>query len=60
MKYSRDDLDEAVGALLQEACARFVMPRYGQLRQNEVAEKSSPADLVTIADREAEIFLTPR
>jgi fructose-1,6-bisphosphatase/inositol monophosphatase family enzyme len=60
VKYSRDDLDEAVGALLQEACARFVMPRYGHLRQDEVDEKSSPTDLVTIADREAEIFLTPR
>jgi len=58
--YSRNDLDDAVGALLQEACARFVMPRHGHLRQNEIDEKSSPTDLVTIADREAEVFLTPR
>ena len=60
MTFSQDDLDRAVDALLQEACARFVMPRYGRLRQEEVYEKSSPTDLVTIADREAEIFLTPR
>ena len=60
MTYSPDDLDDAVGALLKEACARFVMPRYGQLRQDEVEAKSSPTDLVTIADREAEVFLTPR
>lgn len=57
--HSEDDLDLAVGALLREACARFVMPRYGQLRQDEVEEKSSPTDLVTIADRETEAFLTP-
>ena len=60
MTYSPNDLDDAVGALLKEACARFVMPRYGQLRQDEVEEKSSPTDLVTVADREAELFLTPR
>ena len=60
MTHFPDDLDDAVAALLQEACARFIMPRYGRLRQDEVEEKSSPTDLVTIADREAEIFLTPR
>ncbi len=60
MTYSPDDLDEAVGVLLQEACARFVIPRFGQLRQDEVEAKSSPTDLVTVADREAEIFLAPR
>ena len=60
MTFSLDDLDSAVGALLREACARFVMPRYGHLRQDEVEAKSSPTDLVTIADREAELFLTPR
>lgn len=60
MTHFPDDLDDAVGALLREACARFIMPRYGRLRQDEVEEKSSPTDLVTVADREAEIFLTPR
>ena len=59
MTYCPDDLDKAVGALLQEACARFVMPRYGQLARDEIAEKSSSNDLVTIADHEAEAFLTP-
>lgn len=57
--YSRDVLDTAVGALLQEACARYVMPRYRQLGQDEIEEKSGPNDLVTIADHQAETFLTP-
>lgn len=59
MTYSRDDLDTAVGALLQEACARYVMPRYRQLGQDDIQEKSGPDDLVTVADQEAETFLTP-
>lgn len=60
MTHSRDDLDTAIGALMRNACARFVMPRYGQLSQGDVEAKSSPTDLVTVADREAEAFLTPR
>ena len=60
MPHLQDDLDNAIGALMRQACARFVMPRYGQLSQDDVEVKSSPTDLVTIADREAEAFLTPR
>ncbi len=60
MTHLQDDLDNAIGALMRQACSRFVMPRYGQLSQDDVETKSSPTDLVTIADREAEAFLTPR
>lgn len=55
-----DDIDDSVGMLLRDACARHIMPRFGQLRQDEIEEKSSPTDLVTVADREAELFLAPR
>jgi len=58
--HPQDDLDDAVGALMRQACAYFVMPRYGQLSRDDIETKSSPSDLVTIADREVEAYLTPR
>lgn len=48
-----------VEALITEASARFVMPRFGTLLSGEIDEKKAN-DFVTIADREAEAFLTPR
>lgn len=50
-------LDAAVLAVIKDACERAVMPRYQQLEAHEVVDKS-PGDLVTIADREAEVILT--
>jgi fructose-1,6-bisphosphatase/inositol monophosphatase family enzyme len=47
-----------VEALLREAADRYIMPRWRSLSEDQVAEKSGPQDLVTIADREAELFLT--
>jgi len=52
-------LVERAGALLREAAAGFVLPRYQRLAAGEVEEKS-PGELVTVADREAEAWLTPR
>lgn len=49
-------LDAAVLAVIKDACERAVMPRYQQLEAHEVIDKS-PGDLVTIADREAEVIL---
>ncbi|WP_404335537.1 inositol monophosphatase family protein [Sphingomonas sp. MMS12-HWE2-04] len=46
-------LPEAIAAVLREAAAIAVMPRYRRLAEGEIEEKS-PGDLVTIADREAE------
>jgi fructose-1,6-bisphosphatase/inositol monophosphatase family enzyme len=45
-------------ALLREAAETYIMPRWRSLSEEEVEEKTGPQDLVTIADREAELFLT--
>lgn len=49
-------LDAAVLAVIRDASQRAVMPRYQQLEAHEVIDKS-PGELVTVADREAEIIL---
>jgi fructose-1,6-bisphosphatase/inositol monophosphatase family enzyme len=49
-------LDAAVLAVIKDASARAVMPRYQQLEAHEVIDKSA-GELVTIADREAEVIL---
>ena len=51
---------EAVADLLRAAASSLILPRFGALASHDVHEKSSPDDLVTIADREAELWLTPR
>ncbi|MFD9793518.1 inositol monophosphatase family protein [Streptomyces sp. NPDC059070] len=48
------DVEEAV----RKAAAVEIMPRFRQLATHEVLEKSGPHDLVTVADRRAEEFLT--
>lgn len=55
-----DDVAASVAALLREAADTFILPRFGRLNDSEIEEKTSPTDLVTVADREAEIWLTPR
>jgi len=56
---SMDDLAGKVATLMREASADIVMPRFRALAAHEVEEKSR-GDLVTIADREAELWLAPR
>ncbi|MFD7241803.1 inositol monophosphatase family protein [Streptomyces massasporeus] len=48
------DVEEAV----RKAAATEIMPRWRQLAAHEVDQKSGPHDLVTDADRKAELFLT--
>ncbi|MDQ0957787.1 fructose-1,6-bisphosphatase/inositol monophosphatase family enzyme [Streptomyces sp. B4I13] len=48
------DVEEAV----RRAAAAEIMPRFRQLAAHEVDEKNGPHDLVTDADRNAELFLT--
>lgn len=48
------DVEEAV----RKAAAAEIMPRFRQLADHEVDQKSGPHDLVTDADRYAERFLT--
>jgi fructose-1,6-bisphosphatase/inositol monophosphatase family enzyme len=50
---------EGVGDLLRQAGREIIMPRFRRLRVDDIREKAQ-ADLVTIADEEAEAFLTPR
>ncbi len=50
------NVPDAVAAVLREAAAEAVMPRFQHLATTEIEEKS-PGDLVTIADREAEAII---
>ena len=47
---------DQVSALLHEVADRLILPRFGELRSGEIMEKR-PGDLVTVADREAEVEL---
>lgn len=51
------NLDE-VEALLRDVAERVILPRFRALGEGEIEEKNGPGDLVTIADREAELLLT--
>ncbi len=55
-----DSIAGDVADLVRAAGDRFVLPRYGVLADEDIATKTSPTDLVTVADREAEAWLTPR
>jgi fructose-1,6-bisphosphatase/inositol monophosphatase family enzyme len=47
-----------VADIIREVAEEKIVPRFRQLADHEVRSKSSPGDLVTIADEEAEIELT--
>ncbi len=47
-------------ALLTEAAEKEIMPRFRRLEAGAIREKTSPADLVTEADVNAERFITAR
>ena len=49
-------LDDAVAALMREACERAILPRWRTLAAHEIVSKAAD-DVVTIADREAEAIL---
>ncbi|MEU0222679.1 inositol monophosphatase family protein, partial [Streptomyces sp. NPDC006265] len=48
------DVEEAI----RKAAATEIMPRWRRLAAHEVDQKSGPHDLVTDADRKAELYLT--
>ena len=52
------NIAEKLAALLAEAAARHILPRFRALAAGDIVEKS-PGELVTAADRTAEAFLTP-
>ena len=54
------DIDaDAVTALIRAAAARHILPRFNRLAAHEIKQKTSPRDLVTVADLETEQALTP-
>ena len=55
------DIDsDKISAIIAEAAETIILPRYRQLNDYDIHTKSGPNDLVTIADRESEIFLERR
>lgn len=50
---------EKVTALVRQAAAELVLPRFRKLREEEIREKTR-GDLVTVADEEVEDFLSDR
>lgn len=50
---------EAVATIIAEVAAREIQPRFRSLAAHEMREKG-PGDIVTIADEQAELALTPR
>ncbi|GAA4883939.1 inositol monophosphatase family protein [Serinicoccus chungangensis] len=44
--------------LLQEVADEVITPRFRSLDEDEISSKSHPGDLVTVADREAEVIIT--
>ncbi|WP_281964209.1 inositol monophosphatase family protein [Serinicoccus marinus] len=49
---------DAVLTLLQEVADEAITPRFRALADDEIGSKSHPGDLVTVADREAEVLIT--
>ena len=47
-----------VERLVREVADAAILPRFRALADDDIAEKTGPADLVTVADREAEALLT--
>ncbi|ABS64729.1 inositol monophosphatase [Parvibaculum lavamentivorans DS-1] len=50
---------EKVAALMREVAAQEIMPRFRALAEHEIEEKTK-GDLVTVADRNSELWLAPR
>ncbi|MCR6033034.1 inositol monophosphatase [Nocardioides sp. zg-579] len=47
-------------AMLEEVADEVITPRFRRLAEGDVSSKSHPGDLVTVADREAEVLITRR
>lgn len=51
---------DKVSAIIRETAAKVITPRYKQLQHGDISSKTSPNDLVTIADRESEVEMERR
>lgn len=45
---------DKVAQLLRDCAKKCILPRYNKLKSEDVSNKTSPVDIVTIADKEAE------
>lgn len=52
-----DRMEQRVAGIIREAAEQAILPRFRQLPETEVEEKS-PGELVTIADRQAEVLIS--
>ena len=52
--------DKAVLSILKKASADFILPRYKRLSDKDISTKTSATDYVTVADRDAEAYITPK
>lgn len=50
---------DTVENLLRETAETLILPRWKQLKQNEIETKTGPNDFVTVADTESEARLVP-
>src|SRR4051812_39308880 len=53
-----DQLVSDVERIVRAAAAAEITPRFRQLAAHEIQQKSAPHDLVTVADKRAEEYLT--
>jgi fructose-1,6-bisphosphatase/inositol monophosphatase family enzyme len=53
------DMD-AVRLLMEEAARTTILPHFRKLKAGDVDQKAGPHDVVTVADKASEEFLTPR
>ncbi len=51
---------EGILGLMQETAEQVINPRFRRLEEDDISHKSGPWDLVTVADKEAEEYLTTR
>jgi fructose-1,6-bisphosphatase/inositol monophosphatase family enzyme len=51
---------ERVARIMREVASQEIMPRWRNLAGGDVVEKSGPSDVVTVADRAAEVELSRR
>lgn len=54
------DIKAEVFALLRQVSETLILPRFQNLHADQITTKTSATDFVTIADQEAEQWLTPR
>jgi fructose-1,6-bisphosphatase/inositol monophosphatase family enzyme len=54
----RDIDPRDIVSLMRDAAERIILPKYKNLEEGDIDTKSSPTDLVTVADIQSEAFLT--